>query len=234
MKLKIVTLILTLFVISCSQLTSATGETSSQNHKKTTIVESCIAEFCFGNKSKRLMKEEELVKKYGGGKHVEIPCIDDKSKVCRNLHQYYVSEQNLWVEFEIHHGDPIVISAFVTQRKLCDKKHTPKTPFKKLATSHGIKIGDTLDKVKKTYREAYSMMLPTVNEKNGFVLYRDKNGKTEKYNIKGAGDPQKNWKYWKYGYTVLTYPTEKDDELLSAEFFFKEGVLDAILISGEE
>jgi hypothetical protein len=100
----------------------------------------------------------------------------------------------------------------VTKYKLCDEKFQPSKPFGSLITSRGIQIGDSEEKIIQTYG-APSISIEIGKDKIFSVLAADLKLKEGR---------------------ILRYLTNRQGELIFAEFYFNEKELHSLLISGSE
>lgn len=161
-----------------------------------------------------LMKETKLIALYGDG-YIQTYIVN--GKVLDKKHIYYVSDAKVWVEISVSHVldehlARFVEAVLVTKKKLCDTKFEPKRPFGPLVTGKGVNIGDSLNKIIKTYGSP-SISILVGKDKLSAVLIDDLrllNGR------------------------VLRYLTSSQDELLFSEFYFLDNKLHSILISISE
>lgn len=166
------------------------------------------------NLSATSITESQLVTQFGEG-YVRINKVDDK--ILNKSRIYYSPNDNMWVEVRFSHVldknlKRVVETVIITKNKLCNKKFIPKKTFGSLVTSRGIKLGDSIEKVIRTYGKP-SIFIEIGKDKLFSVLIEDLNIQ------KGC---------------VLRYLADKPDDLLFAEFFFKEGRLHSLLISESE
>lgn len=166
------------------------------------------------NLSLRSLTEAKVISQFGQG------CVrvkKDGNEILTKEHIYYVPNEGIWVAIRFSHvlDDKLernMEEILVTKRKLCDNAFKPIKSFGPLVTSRGIRIGDSIDKVIKTYGT------PSVNIEIG----KDKI-------FSALGEDLK----FKKG-RVLRYLTNRPDELIFAEFYFDEKGLHSLLISEAE
>lgn len=166
------------------------------------------------NLAKSPLTESQLVSQLGQG-YVKEQKVDKKALDKKLI--YYVDAEKVWVEFQLSHvlnenSERVLETILVTKNKLCDKKYKPQKSVDKLVTSKGIKLGDTIDKVIKTYGTP-TVKIDITNDKLFSVL-------------SGSLSMKKGY--------IFRYLTDKKDELIFAEFYFYEGRLHSLLISTSE
>jgi len=172
-------------------------------------VESTIGKFSFAGPT---LTEPEIISQFGQG----FVKRENENTEKVQKHIYYLSEENLWIELSFSHVldekmrrslDTIML----TKEKICDKKFKPKETFGSLITSKGIKIGDSLTNVIQKYGT------PSVSSEIGkdgyFSVLQEELKLTDGKVLRYLGG---------------------DDDLLSSEFYFKDGQLHSILISISE
>ena len=138
-------------------------------------------------------------------------------EILEKKHVYYVPSERIWVEIGFSHVldenlERYVEEVLITKQKLCDETYRPTKPFGPLVTSKGVRIGDSIDKVIKTYG-APSVSIEVGRDKISLALDEDLKLK------KGR---------------VLRYLSNRPDDLLFAEFYFDERGLHSLLISTSE
>ncbi len=160
------------------------------------------------------MTETRLISQFGEG-YVRL----DKygNKVLDKKHIYYVSDEKVWIEISFSHVldenlQRYIDAILVTKTKLCDKKFRSKEPFGPLATSKGIKIGDSIDKVISAYGKP-AISIDIIKDRLFSSLVEDL--KLQKGHI-------------------LRYDTNQPDELYFVEFYFNGKGLHSLLISESE
>jgi len=195
-----------LFVV----LVSGCLTTSAQNiiHKQ---VESQIGQI---DLSKHLIYESGIVSDYGEG-YVQVLKVGEK--IIGVNHVYYVPEQQLWILFEFSHVldqklERSLEGILITKKNLCDQKYKPIKILKPLITSKGITLGDELKKILEIYGQpSLSIFLDKDNSFSNI---------TELLDVKEGH--------------VLRYLPERPTEEILSEFYFENGKLHSLLISGIE
>jgi hypothetical protein len=100
----------------------------------------CVAGFCFDVDSiGELMKESELVKKYGPG-------FQENKKF--PLHCYELRDQGLFIRIRPYHGeDKQIMEVFVSDVPNCPSSLPPTQPFPRATTGEGLAVGESVDKL---------------------------------------------------------------------------------------
>jgi len=166
------------------------------------------------NLSAAPVTESQLVSQFGEG-YVRIDKVGDK--ILGKSRTFYSPGGSVWVEIQFSHVldknlERVAETIIITKRRLCDEKFKPKKSFGPLITAHGVKIGDSLEKVIETYGQP-SISIEVGKEKRFSVLI------DELKISKGR---------------VLRYLTDQPGELSFAEFYFNEEGLHSFLISESE
>lgn len=174
-------------------------------------VETHIGPFDFADS---LMKESQLISSFGRG-YVQIDRVG--GKILDKKHIYYVANEKVWVEIRLSHVldknlEHAVEGVLITKMKLCDEKFKPKKTFGPLVTGKGIEIGDAIDKAINIYGTP-SVSINVGKDRSFSVLQE-------------ALKLQKG--------RVLRYLTDQPNELLFAEFYFKDEKLHSLLITVSE
>lgn len=160
------------------------------------------------------ISESNIISQYGQG------YVQEKkygNEVIEKKRVYYVLSDRIWIEIGFSHVldenlERYVEEILITKQKLCNETYKPTKPFGPLVTSKGVRIGDSFDKVIKTYGA------PSVSIEVG----RDK--------IFSALDEDLKLKKGR----VSRYLPADPDKLIFAEFYFDENGLHSLLISGAE
>lgn len=176
------------------------------------IIESKIGIFNFDTVQ---VSEDDFVLRYGKG-YVRQEKIG--SKVFEKSRAYYLPNENIWIEIFFSHVLDIhlersIEAVIITKNKRCDKKIQPKKYFGDMITSKGIKIGDSIDKVIRSYGK------PSTNIKVSDCITKISTLE-EHLKLKGG--------------QILIYRNDSSDELLCAEYYFDKKSLHSILISIKE
>jgi hypothetical protein len=160
------------------------------------------------------VSESKIISQFGQG-YVEVNKSANETLEKKQI--YYAPDQKVWVEIRFSHVlnaklEHIVEEILVTKYKLCDEKFQPSKPFGSLITSRGIQIGDSEEKIIQTYG-APSISIEIGKDKIFSVLAADLKLKEGR---------------------ILRYLTNRQGELIFAEFYFNEKELHSLLISGSE
>jgi hypothetical protein len=163
----------------------------------------CIAGFCFDDAHPIL--ESEFVAHYG------------KSRTVEGVYCYRVSEQDLFVRFDVFHGESKELEeVFVSKIPNCLRTFSEtvrsKLAFKKFITAEGIGLGDSYSKVVATYGPPTHVERGTDLELRGLEHNKVLNSAP-------------------FGDKVLIYSGPDND---AAQFYFRNGRVSAILISVSE
>ncbi len=156
MKNKIVSVVLLLSVIACSQKNVPTR------------TEGCLGGFCFYGPLN--IPETQLVEWYGDGFKKQTL---GSSHPIDAIHTYYEPNQKLWVQFfSDFHGSLDVASVLVTQKELCEESFvpSPKAFFPTLKTPMGIGIGSTRTEIESVYGKPTSEGVTNDKDKLGSGL----------------------------------------------------------------
>jgi hypothetical protein len=161
------------------------------------------------------LTETKLISEFGEG-FVKSETIGEK--IISKKHIYWVPGQEVWVQASLSHVlsermERIVEAVLVTRKKLCEQKYVPKAPLGLLATSKGIKINDSMDKVIKEYGR------PNISK----VIGKDK--------IFTVLDEELALKE---GIVIRYLQKQPARELNFAEFYFSQDKLHSFLISESE
>ncbi len=105
------------------------------------------------NLSSSPVTESKFISQFGEG-YVQIDKVGDK--LLGKKHIYYSRDEKVWVEIFFSHVrdeklERIFEAVLITKKRLCDERFEPKNTFGSLATSKGIRIGDSLTKVLRLY-----------------------------------------------------------------------------------
>jgi len=163
------------------------------------------------------LTESNLVSRLGEG-YVRLEKSGDK--IISKKHIFWVPEQRVWVQIGLSHVldekmEHTLDTVLVTRKKLCDKdeKYMPKKTLELLATSKGIKINDSIDKVIEKYGK------PSISKTIG----RDKIFTALEEELK-----------LREGVVLRYLQKELSNKLNFAEFYFKQKKLHSFLISKSE
>jgi hypothetical protein len=163
------------------------------------------------------LTESRLVSEFGEG-YVRVQEIGNK--IISKKHVFWVPEQTVWVQISLSHVldakmERIVEAVLVTKKKLCeeDKKYMARKKLASLATSKGVKVGDSIDKVIEKYGKP--SISKVIGKDKGFTVL------DEELKLKQG--------------EVLRYLQEHPSkELNFAEFYFDKRKLHSFLISESE
>jgi hypothetical protein len=164
----------------------------------------CLASFCLDKSP--LPSERDLVFKHGPGLRIgEFRC-------------YAVTEQSAFIHFGVEHNLPgEIVTVLVSDAPNCNsqiKPPVPKSPFAIFQTKEGIRLGDSREKVLRTYGAPSSI--------------RDGNDAIFKLVPVNRGH-----KTAPFGETALVYDGPSD-ELIQGIFYIRSGKVAAIYISRSE
>jgi hypothetical protein len=161
--------------------------------------------------------EAKLVSEFGEG-YVQVEKFGNKT--IRIKHIFWVPEQEVWLKVSLSHVlnekmQRVVEAVLVTKKQLCekDKKYIATKKLASLATSKGIEINDSINKVIEKYGE------PSISK----VVGKDKTFTMLDEELK-----------LKEGVVLRYLQSRRSKEMNFAEFYFKQKKLHSFLISESE